>query len=294
MGLQSPRKTEDEFAYTCSECGAEVDRDAEFCPSCGADISEIEVVDGDDDFEYACSECGATVSESDQVCSACGADISEVDDESRQKPASGFVCMQCGADVTLDDRACPACGSDLEAASDEEDEYVCSECGAEVELSDLTCPSCGADISEVDQGNLPDWPGGGPGRVLSGLELAFLGEALALPDGYSGYLSPSRIDRLRIPAREPRIGDLWVRFLNEEILVSVGTHTEVYYRDPREAVDFIRAVLADEIVFYFGPDGVEQFEADELDDADARDWNYYVWSGRLRDKRSGIEWYRPD
>src|SRR2546429_8967308 len=44
---------------TCSECGAQADADARFCPSCGSTFN-------------ACASCGFANRSGDRICTTCG------------------------------------------------------------------------------------------------------------------------------------------------------------------------------------------------------------------------------
>lgn len=55
--------------YECTECGAEVNESANFCPNCGEKFDGIT----DDAFEvFECSTCMTDVDESATVCPNCG------------------------------------------------------------------------------------------------------------------------------------------------------------------------------------------------------------------------------
>jgi len=58
---------------TCPACESSVDADANFCPVCGEDVSELEP--GSPEELTACPACGADVDPEDNFCSACGEDL---------------------------------------------------------------------------------------------------------------------------------------------------------------------------------------------------------------------------
>ncbi len=62
---------EEEPAQTCGRCGTSVGSEANFCPSCGGDLSGS---DGDGKLT-ACPTCGTSVDAGDNFCASCGADI---------------------------------------------------------------------------------------------------------------------------------------------------------------------------------------------------------------------------
>ncbi|MDR3282426.1 MAG: zinc-ribbon domain-containing protein [Candidatus Methanoplasma sp.] len=66
--------------FECSDCGAEVPKEATVCPRCGAafDEEESEVTHADGSVEvtnttFECSDCGAEVPEAAEFCPKCGA-----------------------------------------------------------------------------------------------------------------------------------------------------------------------------------------------------------------------------
>jgi hypothetical protein len=99
-------------------------------------------------------------------------------------------------------------------------------------------------------------------------------------------------EKLVIPAREPKVGDIVVRFIYGEVVVSVGEHTTGRFAGAEDAVDFIRDVVTDRVIFHYVDGEVEVYRAQDLNDAIEIDASYYVWSGLLRNQRSGIDWYQ--
>lgn len=178
-------------------------------------------------------------------------------------------------------------------------EYFCSECGAPVTLADRICPVCGANVEDVeeDSGETDDpdpmpssWE---PGHALTPLATAFFVAAAELPEEYAAHLDPSISNEMIIPAREPKVGDLKVRLLESEIIVSVGRQIKSVFLSPSEAVKFIQDILDENIVFHFDDGQVEIYRLDDLTVEEMMDWSNYVWSGPLRNKQTGIDWYRP-
>jgi hypothetical protein len=165
-------------------------------------------------------------------------------------------------------------------------------------LTDRFCPACGANVEELeeaaeDDSAEPELPSQESGRVLTHLELAFFSEVDRLPEEYAGYLAASEDEVLVIPAREPKVGELKVRFLNAEIIVTIGQHTQSRFRSAREAVEFIQDVLDDNVVFQFDEGQVEVCRISDLTEAEKMEWDNYVWTGPLRNKLTGTDWYRP-
>jgi hypothetical protein len=90
------------------------------------------------------------------------------------------------------------------------------------------------------------------------------------------------------------VGDIVIQFVVSEIVVSVGKHTEGRFPGASDAVDFIHDVVTERIIFHFVDGVVDAYRAEEFDSSTKIDWSYYVWSGPLRNQRTGIDWYRPD
>lgn len=279
-------------AFACVRCGAVVPVSAAACPACGLEVYPAE---GSGEGECRCTACGGAMTVEDRVCPHCGAEvvITQVpnDDE--------YVCSDCGGQVAADDKVCPHCGADVEeieeapAELEEADEYVCSTCGGDVAADDKVCPHCGANVEEIEEA--PAEPGSAqpPAHTFSIREINFLKEADRLPEACVAALTPRADEQLVLPAVEPKVGDIVIRFIYSEVIVSVGPHTEGRFRSTSDAVDFIDEVVANRIIFHFVDGEAEVFRADDLDDADEIDWSYYVWSGPLRNLRTGIDWYRP-
>lgn len=177
---------------------------------------------------------------------------------------------------------------------DEADEYYCSACGAQVSRADRFCPTCGANVEEIeDVTSESGLPSKAVWREFTDLEIAFFAETMRLPEEYAGYLAASDKDDMVIPAREPRVGDLKVRIIHADIIITIGNHTESRFQNVQEAILFIQDVITDKVVFYFGDGEVERYLVDELTESEKMDWGNYVWSGPLRNQQTGIDWYRP-
>jgi hypothetical protein len=95
-------------AVACPDCGESVDADANFCPACGADVSDVEP--GTEELTE-CPACGAGVDPDDSFCASCGEDL----DDHRAEPEPLTECPDCGADVDEADSFCASCGEDLDA-----------------------------------------------------------------------------------------------------------------------------------------------------------------------------------
>ena len=277
--------------FACVRCGAAVPVAATECPACGLEVYPVE---GVTQGETRCRACGGDMAIDDRVCPHCGAEVTV------RKADDDFYCSECGGKVAEDDRVCPHCGAELEddeeeepAATDEDDGYVCSVCGGDVAVDDKICPHCGADVAEIEE--TPADPAGeeSPEFSLTIRELSFLNEAERLQQDWASSIRPGKGERLILPAHEPKVGDITIQFFQTGMIVSVGNHTQGRYTVVSDAVDFVGDVVSDQVIFHFVEGRVEAIRAEEVDDAAAKRGGYYVWSGPLRDQRSGIEWYRP-
>jgi hypothetical protein len=101
--------------FDCPGCGAELDADASFCPSCGEDVSDYDPTDEDETEEglTECPSCGGEVEPEDSFCAGCGENL----DAHRGDDGLG-ACPSCGTDVEAADSFCPGCGEDLDAVRD--------------------------------------------------------------------------------------------------------------------------------------------------------------------------------
>ena len=284
--------------FTCVRCGATVPVAASACPACGLEVYPPE--SSAEGQECRCTACGGAMTVDDRVCPHCGAEV-VIAELPGDDAVVEYFCSDCGGEVAADDVICPHCGANVEdvedAAADEDVEYVCSACGGEVAEDDVVCPHCGADVAEIE-----DAPGEAaeadddavaPAVALTVRQLHFLEAAHRLPEDFIAALTPLPGEKFVIPAREPKVGDILIRFILSEVVVSVDGHTEGRYAGAADAVDFIDDVVNDRVVFQFDGDDVEVYRADEIDAADEIDWSYYVWSGPLLNKRTGIDWYKP-
>lgn len=77
----------------CAECGAEMKKNAKFCPICGKAAT---TVDG-----KTCPNCGAKVSANAKFCPECGKAIADI------------KCPKCGKTVSAGVKFCPECGEKI-------------------------------------------------------------------------------------------------------------------------------------------------------------------------------------
>ncbi len=78
----------------CPKCGSDNPKNARRCVSCGASLSQGNII-------LTCNTCGAQLSAGTAFCPQCGA---------KQTVVSGNECKRCGAQIPLSSRFCPKCG----------------------------------------------------------------------------------------------------------------------------------------------------------------------------------------
>lgn len=117
---------------------------------------------------------------------------------------------------------------------------------------------------------------------LTPFEISFYAELDNIPDEYIELLLPPYDEEKIIPCKERKIGDLYVKIVPSRILVKVGEHTNVQFLSPSHAVNFIRDVLTDDLVFHFHDGEVDHYRFEEFLSLSDTDWNFYVWSGPFR------------
>jgi predicted amidophosphoribosyltransferase len=272
--------------FACVRCGAAVPVSAAACPACGLEVFPTETLG---EGECRCAACGGDMAIDDKICPRCGTEV-----VIQKTPEDELFCSECGGEVAEADTVCPHCGTDFEegevpdAEPEEDEEYVCSSCGRDVAANDKTCPHCGADVEEIEE--TPAEPGQAEPKVftLTLREINFLKEAERLPEACAASITPADGEKLIIPGRNPKVGDIVVQFVLSETIVSVGQHTEGRFLRAADAVDLIRDIVTDQIIFHFVDREVEVYRAEELDRSEAPDWNDYSWSGPLRNNQSGI------
>ncbi|MBR7110300.1 MAG: SPFH domain-containing protein [Clostridia bacterium] len=81
-------KKQEELTVTCTKCGAEVRKNAKFCPECGQ-----KMVSG-----KTCTKCGALLKSNAKFCSECGT------------PCDMKKTCECGATLDANEKFCPECG----------------------------------------------------------------------------------------------------------------------------------------------------------------------------------------
>lgn len=84
-------KKQEELTVTCTKCGAEVRKNAKFCPECGQ-----KMVSG-----KTCTKCGALLKSNAKFCSECGT------------PCDMKKTCECGATLDANAKFCPECGKSV-------------------------------------------------------------------------------------------------------------------------------------------------------------------------------------
>lgn len=125
----------EETANVCSQCGAELIKDAVFCTECGHAVAVPETettqnqedpVKSDDHVRVeetvkTCSKCGAELMEDAVFCVECGHAVTQTTQimdgpvilGDNDRVESGKVCHQCGTKLTDDSLFCSECGAKL-------------------------------------------------------------------------------------------------------------------------------------------------------------------------------------
>ena len=104
------------YKQTCMQCGALIDRDVQFCPSCGSMNA----------FGYHCPTCLKSIEKGQRLCSECGRSL--------------FVtCPHCGQPTFVLEK-CEACGQSLMVLCSN------SRCGVFQFYDNKICTACGKKI----------------------------------------------------------------------------------------------------------------------------------------------------
>jgi len=111
------KKTSEQKAVVCPNCGASIPDGAFFCAECGFDLNQ----------PLFCPNCGAKTSPGADICQVCKTWLLE------------GKCKFCYADISPDAAFCPECGNP-------KDGIVCSACG-KLSIFDF-CSSCGKPLTE--------------------------------------------------------------------------------------------------------------------------------------------------
>lgn len=104
----------------CKNCGAEIQKDAAFCSSCGCPIPKVEDIISDDCIK--CENCGAVIKKGTRFCTSCGTPIIQQAIQTTTQTESVEIPQAIVQEVTI--RICPRCGTKIT-----DDAIFCTECG---------------------------------------------------------------------------------------------------------------------------------------------------------------------
>ena len=148
----------------CEKCGAELEKGAAFCSSCGASTpkrSEI-LREG----KVICGNCGAFVTKGSRFCTSCGKPVESVLLQQEETEQGKRLCSNCGSVVEEDSLFCTNCGQKYQKAvtlesedkpvesvlpsqdETEQEKRICPNCGAMVDEDFLFCTKCGRKLAE--------------------------------------------------------------------------------------------------------------------------------------------------
>ena len=109
---------------TCSECGEDFGKTARFCPSCGASVQKVKIVEVEKFIEVIrCRKCGTNMSADTKFCQNCGTSV--IDETKFEKQVTHIVdtkksrekivhkCSICGEFLPSDALKCPSCGNEI-------------------------------------------------------------------------------------------------------------------------------------------------------------------------------------
>lgn len=127
--------------------------------------------------------------------------------------------------------------------------------------------------SEADTGEVPFEPGNDPGSPMT-----------FLPEDYWEYFQHPRDEPYIIPRMNSAVGEVRIMFVWGEVIVAIGTHTELRFASTDLAFKFVGKVLRDEIVFRIGDEETLICPVEDFEAPGEADRNDYVWSGPLKHK----------
>ena len=95
----------------CTNCGAELAKDAAFCSRCGTPVPKPKTPE-----RPVCTNCGAVLSEGMRFCTTCGTPVTQTQAEAASIPEEPQprLCARCGVELDDDARFCVNCGTKVE------------------------------------------------------------------------------------------------------------------------------------------------------------------------------------
>jgi hypothetical protein len=127
--------------------------------------------------------------------------------------------------------------------------------------------------SDTDSVGVPIAPGNDLGSPM-----------IFLPEEFWEYFLHPRDEPYIIPQKNSAVGEVRVMFVWGEVIVAVGTHTELRFDSADRAFEFLGKVLRDEIVFRIGYEESIICPIEDIEGPGEADRNDYVWSGPLKHK----------
>ncbi|MDG6219953.1 MAG: zinc ribbon domain-containing protein, partial [Candidatus Thermoplasmatota archaeon] len=155
----------EQAGIACAICGARLEKEADFCPECGADFAltppekTLKKVEADHTRElYLCPFCGAFIAKEASQCDICGAEflleeedegvlLEEVEEELPEMMVESPEEEQ-GRIETLFQKFFGVVKKKEETKPEEHNLYLCPFCGAIVSKTVRSCPLCRHDFEE--------------------------------------------------------------------------------------------------------------------------------------------------
>ncbi|KAA9397933.1 FHA domain-containing protein [Haloarcula sp. CBA1130] len=131
---ETPEADDDTATITCPDCDQELDADANFCVSCGADVQDI--TPGDDGSLDACPSCDTAVDDDASFCVNCGEDLDAHRGESDTSTADSAGSST--TDETASESAATGNAVDTLASQSTDDATVPDKLVLSVEGRDIT------------------------------------------------------------------------------------------------------------------------------------------------------------
>ncbi|MBQ1341921.1 MAG: zinc-ribbon domain-containing protein [Erysipelotrichaceae bacterium] len=105
---------DDKAIKQCPACGASIQGNSKFCPSCGMKLSEHETVPAEEkETVLICPDCGAVLEEGSLFCTNCGCRISAEEDHADLIPDNLMRCPHCNNLIEKGSNFCPYCSAQL-------------------------------------------------------------------------------------------------------------------------------------------------------------------------------------
>ena len=136
----------------CSNCGAEIAPNANFCIICGTSIEHLPEETKTEPAEKNITE-PKVEPEAEPKTEPAEEIKAEPLEESKEKPK--LFCSECGAELVSDSNFCLECGAPVQSASASEVKGRCPECGAEISVDEKFCLNCGFQLNALRSAAVP-------------------------------------------------------------------------------------------------------------------------------------------